>query len=110
MLRLAMSSISLRSYKPRRRSAEARLETPIVQEDEQRRPQRSRRVKSALETRRQHESSKDVFPETETSKADPTWGITSYSEDYGPKTPVPPVPVRPLSPTRMNNPHPSQVK
>ena len=105
-----MSSTSLRSYKLRRRSAEARLETPIVWEDEQRRPERFRRVKSALETRRQHESSIDVFPETETSKPDPTWGITSYSEDYGPKTPVPPVPVRPVSPTRMNNPHPSQVK
>ena len=41
----------------RRRSAEARLETPTVWEDEQRRPERFRRVKPALETRRQHESS-----------------------------------------------------
>lgn len=106
-----MSSISLRSYRLRRKSAEARLETPAVREDEPRRPERSRRVKSALETRREHESSKDVFPEAETTKiANPTWGISRYTEDYGRKTPVPPVPMRPISPTRRNNPHPSQVR
>ena len=67
---------------------------------------RERRVKSALESRREQEASA-VFPE---EKADPKWGVTKYSEDYCPKKRSTPVPVRPASPTRMNNPHPAQVR
>ena len=66
---------------------------------------RERRVKSALESRREQEASA-VFPEV---KVDPEWGVTKYSEDYCPKKRSTPVPVRPASPTRMNNPHPAQV-
>ena len=69
------------------------------------RPQ-SRRVKSARETRREQEFSGEVFPEPE---KDPEWGTSSYSLDYGPKRPETPVPMRPISSTRRNNPHPDQV-
>lgn len=66
---------------------------------------RERRVKSALESRREQEASA-VFPEV---KVDLKWGVTKYSEDYCPKKRSTPVPIRPASPTRMNNPHPAQV-
>lgn len=66
---------------------------------------RERRVKSAMESRREQEASA-VFAEV---KLDPEWGVTKYSEDYCPKKRSTPVPVRPASPTRMNNPHPAQV-
>ena len=70
---------------------------------------REKRVKSARETRREQEAS-DIFPELQKGKVDPEWGKTKYSEDFGPKKIVSPVHVRPISPTRMNNPHPSKVK
>ena len=69
-----------------------------------------RRVKSALETRMEQEAS-DIFHRQEKTKftpVDSTWGVTKYSEDYGPKR-VTPVPIRPISATRRNNPHPSNV-
>ena len=68
---------------------------------------REKRVKSARETRREQEAS-DVFPELERGKVDEDWGKTKYSEDFGPKK-VSPMHIRPISPTRMNNPHPSKV-
>lgn len=67
---------------------------------------KERRVKSALESRREQEASA-VFPEVQ--RVDPDWGVTKYNEDYGPKKRITPVPVRPASPTRMNNPHPAKV-
>lgn len=105
-----MSSVSVRSYE-RRKSAGARLEprSSLPPGEESKQAVKTRRVKSALETRREHESSTEVFPGIERRKADPSWGITQYSVDYSPKKPVVPVPVRPHSPTRKNNPHPSQV-
>lgn len=70
-----------------------------------------RRVKSAMEARREQEAS-DIFHRQEKSEkpADPKWGMTKYSEDFGPKPPVTQVPMRPASTTRRNNPHPSQVQ
>ncbi len=68
---------------------------------------REKRVKSARETRKEQEAS-DIFPELQKSAVDPEWGRTKYSEDFCLKK-VTPVKVRPLSPTRMNNPHPSKV-
>lgn len=68
---------------------------------------REKRVKSARETRREQEAS-DVFPELERGKVDEDWGKTKYSEDFGPKK-VSPIHIRPISPTRMNNPHPAKV-
>ena len=67
---------------------------------------RSRRVKSARETRLEQEKS-DIFPSPPPSAG--VWGRTQYGDDYGRKEPVKPVPVRPLSPTRRNNPHPAKV-
>lgn len=114
------SLVSLRSYQKRRKSAGARLErpqslsgmpaldessslaTPAVADS-----RREKRVKSARETRREQEAS-DVFPELERGKVDQEWGKSKYSEDFGPKK-VSPMHIRPLSPTRMNNPHPSKV-
>lgn len=69
---------------------------------------KERRVKSALESRREQEASA-IFPQVASSKLDPEWGLTKYSEDYGPKKRSTPVPVRPASPTRMHNPHPAKV-
>lgn len=125
------SLVSLRSYQRRRKSAGARLESVhadgvpemppgtasgsghgAAAGDEipvfRRRNFREKRVKSARETRRDQEAS-DIFPELEKSKVDPEWGKTKYSEDFGPKKIVSPVHIRPISPTRMNNPHPSKV-
>lgn len=114
------SLISLRSYQRRRKSAGARLERAqtspgIPLESAARSKQvpaapggyREKRVKSARETRREQEAS-DVFPELQKGSVDPEWGRTKYSEDFCQKT-VSPVHVRPISPTRMNNPHPSKV-
>ena len=101
-----MSTISVRSC-DRRKSADGRLQTPQLLEGAK---TKFRRVKSALETKREHESSTDIFPEVERSNVDPAWGTSQYTLDYGPKTPETPVPVRPLSPTRKHNPQPSQVK
>lgn len=115
------SLISLRSYQRRRKSAGARLErtqtSPGVPLD----PagyssklvpvlggHREKRVKSARETRREQEAS-DIFPELLEASVDPEWGRTKYSEDFCQKT-VSPVHIRPISPTRMNNPHPSKVR
>ena len=66
---------------------------------------RSRRVKSARETKLEQERS-DVFPPAEGKGA---WGRTQYDDDFGKKQPFPRVPVRPVSPTRRNNPHPAKV-
>lgn len=113
------SLISLRSYQRRRKSAGARLEraesTLGAPEDiagySKQVPAvayREKRVKSARETRREQEAS-DIFPELEKASVDPEWAKTKYSEDFCPKI-VSPVHVRPVSPTRMNNPHPSKVQ
>lgn len=122
------SLVSVRSYERRRKSAGARLEgtqsqlltlpppaaaggqhsapstkqLPIITEF-----RREKRVKSARETRREQEAS-DVFPELEKRKLDPNWWRTKYSDDFGPKV-ASPVQRRPVSPTRMNNPHPGKV-
>ena len=69
---------------------------------------KERRVKSALESKREQEAS-DIFPRVARGELGPEWAVTKYSEDYGPKKRVTPVPVRPASPTRMNNPHPAKV-
>ena len=70
-----------------------------------------RRVMSAMESRREQEAS-DIFHRQKKPEkpADPKWGMTKYSEDFGPKSPVTQVPMRPASTTRRNNPHPSQVQ
>ena len=116
----AMSSlVSLRSYQRRRKSAGARLETIGLSPDSaalQGRHAtnsaapfpREKRVKSARETRREQEAS-DVFPEVGPAGVNPDWGKTKYSEDFCAKTITSPVHIRPVSPTRMNNPHPSKV-
>ena len=70
---------------------------------------KERRVKSAIESRREQEAS-TIFPEVPSGKLDPDWGVTKYSEDYGPKKRVSPAPIRPASPTRMNNPHPAKAR
>ena len=124
------SVVSLRSYQRRRKSAGARLEGAYAQSQSTspscippvpsrqvpgtapegiNRPPflREKRVKSAKETRKEQEAS-DIFPELQRGGVDPEWGKTKYSEDFYAKK-VTPVEVRPLSPTRMNNPHPSKV-
>ena len=130
------SLVSLRSYQRRRKSAGARLEgiysqqgvysregsysvrgdvAPGTASEQQQQQQpapaavyyKEKRVKSARETRREQEAS-DVFPELQKARVDPEWGKTKYSDDFGPKV-VSPVHIRPVSPTRMNNPHPSKV-
>ena len=64
---------------------------------------RSRRVKSAREIR-------EISPEGAGVKRDTSaWGRTQYGDDFGHKQPLTPVPVRPISPTRRNNPHPAMV-
>ena len=126
------SVVSMRSYERRRKSAGARLErthTPIIPtisvsppstEGQSGSPTANneqyqaavkvppRRAMSARERKREHEAS-DIFPEVEKSRLDPEWGVTKYTEDFGPKT-VTPVSLKPLSPTRKNNPHPAQVR
>ncbi len=69
-----------------------------------------RRVKSALETRKEQETS-DIFNQQQKPVApvDSKWGVTKYSEDFCPKKRVAPTLVRPASSTRRNNPHPSNV-
>ncbi len=71
-----------------------------------------RRVKSALESRREQEAS-HIFQgqgkEKVAASVDPQWGTTKYLEDFGPKKRGTPVPMRPASSTRRNNPHPSNV-
>ena len=103
-----MSAVSLKG-RERRNSARGRLQSPAPSQCEL--PQipnkNSRRVKSASHTRARHEASADIYPEPSGHKEE--WGVTKYSEDYGPKASRNPVPVRPCSPTRRNNPHPSQV-
>lgn len=124
------SLVSLRSYQRRRKSAGARLEgvcSRQVSHDGYFSPlppgpletggvpavhvrvanYKEKRVKSARETRKEQEAS-DIFPELQKAKVDPEWGKTKYSEDFGPKM-VSHVHIRPISPTRMNNPHPSKV-
>ncbi len=113
LLTAKMSAISLRTHE-RRKSAGPRLGTPsLLQQQhgdsETKKPGRSRRVKSALETRREHESSA-IFPEMNRGSLDPCWGTTQYSLDYGLKKPGPPVPIRPVSPTRRHNPQPAKVR
>ena len=123
------SVVNLRSYERRRKSAGARLEgtysqtaipsiaalphpntvsvptkdIPIITRF------REKRVKSAIETRKEQEAS-DIFPELEKGKLNLEWWKTKYSEDFCPKKITSPVHVRPVSPTRMNNPHPSKVR
>lgn len=116
------SLVSLRSYQRRRKSAGARLQraqtstgTPAElvtagcdKEVSAFADYREKRVKSARETRKEQEASY-IFPELERAAVDPEWGKTKYSEDYCLKK-VSPVHIRPISPTRMNNPHPSKVQ
>lgn len=107
-----MSSVSLRSHK-RLRSAGGRLQTLAAEQEGEGRARgerKSRRVRSARETRQAHESSSEIFPQVEEGEKDSSWGRTQYDDDYGPKQPVTPVPVRPVSPTRRHNPHPAQVR
>ena len=64
---------------------------------------RWRRAKSAREPRTlERESSAEL------AKGG-GWGSTQYGDDFGHKQPLTPVPVRPFSPTRRNNPHPAKV-
>ena len=105
---MSTSSASVLSYK-RFKSAHGRLQSLAAGEGAGA-GKKPRRVRSARETRESHESSMEVFPELEEAKKkDKSWGRTQYGDNYGPKSPVTPVPVRPVSPTRRNNPHPAQV-
>ena len=70
---------------------------------------KQRRVKSAMESRREQEAS-NIFPELNGSAVQPKWGVSKYTEDFGPKTASTPVPVRPVSPTRRHNPQPNKVQ
>lgn len=107
---------------PRRKSAHGRLQSSTSEalentstegaggkEAAQEERVRSRRVKSAREPRQGRESFAAVFPSSTTRKDASTWGRTQYGDDYGHKQPLKPVPVRPSSPTRRNNPHPAMV-
>ena len=120
-----MSTASMRSFE-RRKSAHGRLQSsmslvpvdtaerkgaaqgPGERAEEKR---RSRRVKSARETRQEQESSAKIFPEAGLGvrRDAGAWGSTQYGDDFGPKQPHTPVPVRPISPTRRNNPQPAMV-
>ena len=118
-----MSTASMRSFE-RRKSAHGRLQSSMSLVDtaagkgaaqgpgeraEEKR--RSRRVKSARETRQEQESSAEIFPEAGPGvrRDAGAWGSTQYGDDFGPKQPHTPVPVRPISPTRRNNPQPAMV-
>lgn len=100
---------------PRRKSAHGRLQSSTSaalantssegaggKEVAQRELARSRRVKSAREP--QQPSTLPPF-----GRDASTWGRTQYEDEFGHKQPLTPVPVRPISPTRMNNPHPAMV-
>lgn len=130
------SLVSLRS-RERRKSAGARLQTSSQCDYLSRAPEKNlkqelrpssqlragpgipelharvprRRVKSALETRKEQEAS-NIFNRQEkvSPPVDPKWGVTKYSEDFGPKRRITPIPMRPTSSTRRNNPHPSKVR
>ena len=115
-----MSETSVRPL--RRKSAHGRLQssTPssagregevaeTALEDLEVKKGRSRRVKSARETKLEQERS-DVFPRAEPCAGKGAWGRTQYDDDFGKKHPFTPVPVRPVSPTRRNNPHPAKVQ
>ena len=69
---------------------------------------RSRRVKSASVTRQERAAAE--LPSLGGRSASDTWGSTQYGDDFGHKQPLTPVPVRPISPTRRNNPHPAKVR
>ena len=99
-----MASRSCQRVRPHS-AAVSTADRPASKNQSASRKLREKRVKSALESRREQEASA-VFPEVQ---RDPEWGVTKYSEDYGPKKRITPVPVRPSSPTRMNNPHPAKV-
>lgn len=119
--------ISMSSYygKQRRKSAEPRLQVSSSEKDLcipalniSPPPTRqcplvlryaNRRVKSATATRKEHENS-EVFPEVEKGKPDPDWLKSKYSLEYCAKKLTSPTRARPLSPTRMNNPHPNKVR
>ena len=100
---------------PRRKSAHGRLQSSTSaalantssegKEAAQGELVRSRRVKSAREPQQGCRSS--VLPPFGRDAS--TWGRTQYEDDFGRKQPLTPVPVRPTSPTRMNNPHPAMV-
>ena len=83
--------------------AETALEDLVVKKG------RSRRVKSARDTKLEQERS-DIFPPAEPGAGKGAWGRTQYDDDFGKKHPFTPVPVRPVSPTRRNNPHPAKVQ
>ena len=100
---------------PRRKSAHGRLQSSTTSVGDGRREEgteegreRPRRVKSARETLKERASSV-VFPTVTGVRVNAVkWG-TQYADDFGYKQPTAPVPVRPASPTRRNNPHPAKV-
>ena len=76
--------------------------------------ERSLSAREAKElTKRAQENSveiKKVFPRSGGIWRSHTWGRTSYSSDFGPKSDrFEPAKARPSSRTRLNNPHPNEV-
>lgn len=63
------------------------------------------RARSAMENRRDHESSGFFI-----RRPEPTGFTSNYALEYCPKKLTSPTQSLPLSPTRMNNPHPNKVR
>ena len=71
--------------------------------------QRDKRVSSAKLNREKNNSSKKVFPRPGSAEKNKERYTSMYNKDFD-GTYMPPTDPRPTSPTRRNNPHPSQVR
>ena len=91
------------------KSATARLTPTESQKPKQNNEQSAKeRVKSARLNREKNDSSKKVFPRPITAEKKERY-TSIYNKDFE-GTYLPPTEPRPTSPTRRNNPHPTQVQ
>ena len=106
-----MSSSRPQSRDRRTKSAIARLTPPEPEKPKQSHQlgakEREKRVKSASLNREKNQSSKKVFPRPSSGDKKERYR-TIYNKDFE-GTYISPVEPRPTSPTRRNNPHPTQV-
>ena len=96
------SSKTKQLHKPERRAGSASVSSIREPIDLPRR----RRIKSAVVG---VNSLTVTIPANKAPWGNKAWGETSYSSNFPPKKPVVHANPRPVSATRMNNPHPSQV-
>lgn len=80
---------------------------PSLQVQSQSAKERKKRVKSAKLNREKQNSSTKVFPRPQSAEKKERY-TSIYNKDFEGSY-IPPTEPRPTSPTRRNNPHPSQV-